>query len=287
MRFTKMHGIGNDYVYVDCFDEPLAGVDLSDLSRRVAHRRFGIGSDGLILIMPGEQGCDFRMRIFNADGSEGDMCGNGMRCVARYVYDHGRTRKKEFTVLTRAGVMRPTVITDDAGRVTGVRVNLGQPSLTRGRMLMAGDPSESTLRITVTAGDRQFVGTGVAIGNPNYVIEVDDAASFPIEKYGSLLENHPIFPQRTNVEFVTPVARDRIVMRVWERGSGITWACGTGASASLVAMAAAGRTDREATVSLLGGDLRIEWGDDGNVYMTGPAEEVFTGEYPITEVRRE
>lgn len=286
MHFTKMHGIGNDYVYVDCFRESLTGVDLSELSRRVAHRRFGIGSDGLILIMPGEQGADFRMRIFNADGSEGDMCGNGMRCVARYVYDHGYTDKREFTVITRAGLMKPRILTDDSGRVTGIRVNLGRPGLTRGEAAITGDPTESSLAVTLTAGDRDFTGTGVLLGNPNFIIEVDDAANFPVATYGPLLEYHEAFPRRANIEFATPVARDHIIMRVWERGSGITWACGTGASSTLVAMAARGRTDRAATVSLLGGDLRIEWADDGDVYMTGPAEEVFSGEYPLTEVKR-
>lgn len=285
MHFTKMQGLGNDYVYVDCFQERLAGVDLADLARRISDRRFGVGSDGLILIMPGEGGADFRMRMFNADGSEGDMCGNGMRCLARYVFEHGYTRKRRFSVLTRAGIIEPSIIVDDAGRVTGVRVNMGRPGLTRGEVPMAGEPYQSARDVALRAGDREFVGTGVNMGNPHFVIAVDDAASFPVATYGPLLERHEAFPRRANIEFVTPVARDRIIMRVWERGSGITWACGTGASAALVALAAAGRVDRSATVSLLGGDLRIEWAGDGNVYMTGPAEEVFTGEYPVTEVR--
>lgn len=281
MRFTKMQGIGNDYVYVDCFSEPLTGVDLPALARRVADRRFGVGSDGLILIMPGEGGADFRMRIFNADGSEGEMCGNGMRCLARYVWDHGLTTKGEFTVWTPSGIIENTVLLDNKGSVRAIRVMVGIPGLTRGEAAMTGEPTAVARDVRVTAGDREFTGTGLYIGNPNFVIEVDDAANFPIATYGPLLEWHPIFPRRANIEFVTPVAPDRIIMRVWERGSGVTWACGTGACATLVAMAAAGRTERAATVSLLGGELFIEWAADGRVFMTGPAQEVFTGEYPL------
>lgn len=281
MRFTKMQGIGNDYVYVDCFRESLSGVDLPELARRVSDRRFGIGGDGLILIMPGERGADFRMRMFNADGSEGDMCGNGMRCLARYVFDHGHTDRREFSVITPAGLIENRVLLKPDGTVAAVRVMVGKPGMLRGQVPMTGDPAASSRDVRLTAGDREFRGIALSLGNPHFVIEVDDAVSFPVATYGPLLEHHDAFPRRANIEFVTVAARDHIIMRVWERGSGITWACGTGASASAVAMAAAGRTDRAATVSLLGGDLYIEWAEDGRVYMTGPAEEVFTGDYPL------
>jgi diaminopimelate epimerase len=275
MRFIKMHGIGNDYVYIDCFRETVT--EPEKLAVRISDRHFGVGGDGLILIMPSEK-ADARMRMFNADGSEAQMCGNGIRCLAKYVYDSGISRQPELTVETLAGVLRLQLFTSN-GAVEKVRVDMGMPRLRRQDIPMLGE-GERVLGERLTAGDRDFAVTCVSMGNPHAVIYVEDVAKFPVTHYGPLLEHHPQFPQRTNVEWIEPLNRREIRQRTWERGSGETLACGTGACAATVASVLNGKTDRRVIVHLLGGDLEVEWADDDHVYMTGPAAEVFRGDWP-------
>jgi diaminopimelate epimerase len=275
MRFIKMHGIGNDYVYVDCFQETVQ--DPEQLAVRMSDRHCGIGGDGLILIMPSGQ-ADARMRMFNADGSEAQMCGNGIRCLAKYVYESGISRKPELTVETPAGILRLRLFTTN-GTVEKVQVNMGEPRLRRQDIPMLGS-GERVLGEKLTAGDREFEVTCVSMGNPHCVIYIDDVGNFPVTHYGPLLEHHAQFPQRTNVEWIEWLNRREIRQRTWERGSGETLACGTGACAAAVASVLNGKTERAVTVHLLGGDLEIEWAADEHVYMTGPAVEVFRGDWP-------
>jgi diaminopimelate epimerase len=274
MRFVKMHGIGNDYVYIDCFQETVK--DPETLAVRISDRHFGVGGDGLILIMPSEK-ADARMRMFNADGSEAQMCGNGIRCVAKYVFESGIRRQPEITVETLAGVLRLQLFAP-GGPVEKVRVNMGVPRLRRQDIPMLGD-GERVVAEKLTAGDGAFAVTCVSMGNPHCVIYVDEVEKFPVTRYGPLLEHHPQFPERTNVEWIEWVNRREIRQRTWERGSGETLACGTGACAAVVASVLNGKTERSVTVHLSGGDLEIEWGDDNHVYMTGPAVEVFRGDW--------
>ena len=275
MQFIKMQGIGNDYVYIDCFRETVS--EPERLAVHISDRHFGVGGDGLILMMPSEK-ADARMRIFNADGSEAQMCGNGIRCLAKYVYESGISRKPEITVETLAGVLSLQLITVNGGRVEQVKVNMGRPRLRRQDIPMRG-PGDRVLGEKLTAGDQDFEVTCVSMGNPHCVIYVDHVAQFPVTHYGPLLEHHPQFPQRTNVEWVEWLNQREIRQRTWERGSGETLACGTGACAAMVASVLNGKTDRTVTVHLLGGDLEIEWAADEHVYMTGPAVEVFRGEW--------
>lgn len=275
MRFVKMHGTGNDYVYVDCFRETVT--EPEKLAVHISDRHLGVGGDGLILIMPSGK-ADVRMRMFNADGSEAQMCGNGIRCLAKYVYDSGISRKPDLTVETLAGVLPLELFTSN-GTVEKVKVNMGTPRLRRQDIPMRGE-GEGVLGEKLTAGDREFAVTGVSMGNPHCVIFVDDVAKFPVAHYGPLLENHAQFPQRTNVEWIEWLNRKEIRQRTWERGSGETLACGTGACAAAVASVLNGKTDRGVTVHLRGGDLAIEWAKDDHVYMTGPAVEVFRGDWP-------
>jgi diaminopimelate epimerase len=275
MRFIKMHGIGNDYIYVDCFRETVK--EPERLAIHISDRHFGVGGDGLILIMPSDK-ADACMRMFNADGSEAQMCGNGIRCLAKYVYDSGLSRKADLTVETLAGVLPLQLFTSN-GSVEKVKVNMGLPRLRRQEIPMLGE-GDRVLGEKLTAGDREFTVTCVSMGNPHCVIYVEDVAKFPVTYYGPLLEHHPRFPQRTNVEWVEWLNRQEVRQRTWERGSGETLACGTGACAAAVASVLNGKTDRAVTVHLLGGDLEIEWADDDHVYMTGPAVEVFRGDWP-------
>jgi len=230
VRFTKLHGLGNDYIYINTFTEDLSGYDLPSLAQVLSDRNFGVGGDGIILVMPSTD-ADFRMRIFNADGSEAEMCGNGVRAFAKYVYEHGGT-----------------------------------------------PPDQPVIEQPLEAADETFLVTCVSMGNPHCVIFVDDVDNFPVDEVGPAVENHPLFPNRTNVEFVTVMDRKHVQMRVWERGAGETLACGTGASAACVAGALTGRTERAVRVSLLGGALHIEWAADDHVFLAGPAAEVFSGE---------
>ena len=276
MRFTKMHGAGNDYVYVDCFAGPFPR-DPAKLSRAVSDRHFGIGGDGLILICP-SQTADARMRMYNADGSEAEMCGNGIRCVAKYVYDHGIARKPTLRIETGRGILALELeVTGD--KVSRVRVDMGEPLLEAARIptTLTGNPPTNA---PLTIQGQTYAVTCVSMGNPHCVQFVDDVGRALVHSVGPLIEKDEHFPKRTNVEFVQVLSPGEVKMRVWERGSGETWACGTGACAVAVAGAITGRTDRRLVAHLLGGDLELEWAGTGHVYMTGPAVEVFSGEWP-------
>ncbi len=278
MKFTKMQGAGNDYVYVDCFREEVANP--VEVAKKVSNRNFGIGSDGLILIMPSDA-ADVRMRMFNSDGSESEMCGNGIRCVAKYAYDHGIVAKKEITAETGAGILTLRLFTDGANKVEKVRVNMGVPRLTRKEIPMLGDADSKVINEPLNILHTTFHITCVSMGNPHCVIFVDDVENFQVEKYGSLIEIHDLFPRRTNVEFVKVLSRTEVRQRTWERGAGETLACGTGASAVTAACVLNGLTEKKIVNHLSGGDLELEWAEDDSVYMTGPAVEVFTGEIEI------
>ncbi|MFH0965601.1 MAG: diaminopimelate epimerase [Planctomycetota bacterium] len=268
-----MHGCGNDYVYVDGSKETIA--DPARVAREVSDRHFGIGSDGLILILPSEA-ADFRMRMFNPDGSEAH-CGNGLRCVAKYVYDHRLTDKRQFRIETLAGVL-PVELVIEGRRATGVRVNMGRPKLERAEIPMKGKPGR-VIDEPLEAADREFRVTSLSMGNPHCVIYVDDVDAFPVKEAGREIENHPAFLERTNVEFVTVVSRGEVRQRTWERGTGETLACGTGASAVCVAGVLTGRTDEELHVRLRGGMLDIAWPGRKDVILTGGAVTVFEGVY--------
>ncbi len=276
MKFTKMHGAGNDYVYIDCFSQTVA--DPAELARQVSDRHFGIGSDGLILIMPSAV-ADVRMRMFNADGSEAEMCGNGIRCVAKYAFDHGLVKKLEIAVETGNGVLPLTMFTGRDGLIDKVTVNMGAPGLRRQDLPMNGDPDAQVVAQPLMVGDREFLITCVSMGNPHVVVYVDDVENFPVAEYGPLLENHPLFPRRTNVEFVQIISPTEVVQRTWERGAGETLACGTGASAVTVAGVLTGKSQARIINHLRGGDLELEWHNSGPVMMTGPAVEVFSGDF--------
>jgi diaminopimelate epimerase len=279
MRFTKMHGIGNDYVYVNGFTEHVA--DPAKTAVAVADRHFGIGGDGLIIILPSDK-ADVRMRMFNADGSESEMCGNGIRCVAKYSFDHGLTKNNPMRVETGRGVLTLSLVTH-AGKVRDVTVDMGEPILE-----LAKVPVDAT-RVIRAAGEHVYQlslplgaidATFVSMGNPHSVTFVPDVKAIELERIGPVVENHPAFPRRINAHFVQIVSRDEVIMRTWERGSGITWACGTGACAVCVAGVLTGRTNRTLLAHLPGGDLTLEWREsDGHVYMTGGATEVFNGEW--------
>ena len=280
MRFTKMEGLGNDYIYVDCMaGEPAS--DWENLSIRMSDRHFGVGADGIILIMPSKV-ADFRMRMFNADGSEGKMCGNGSRCVAKYVYDNGLTRKTEVTLETLAGIKVLKMHLGADGKVDTVTVDMGEPILTAAEV-PALSASERMVEETLpTAKHGDFAVTAVSMGNPHGVIFVDEITDELVLGAGPELERHSAFPDRANIEFVRVIDGETVQMRVWERGSGETLACGTGACATAVAAALTGRTNRKVTVKLIGGDLSIEWNEkDNHVYMTGPARTVFTGVWTL------
>lgn len=276
MKFAKMQGAGNDYVYVNGFDEVVE--DPSRLAKEISDRHFGVGGDGLILILP-SQIADVRMRIFNPDGSEAEMCGNGIRCVAKFAYDHGLVRGREICVETGAGVLRLQMFCNEDNRVDRVRVNMGKPRLTRGEIPMTGEPDEQVVAAELKILDRTFHITCASMGNPHCVIFVDNVDEFPVEKYGPVIERHPLFPNRTNVEFVEVVSPAEVRQRTWERGAGETLACGTGASAVTVAGVLNGRTERIIRNHLKGGVLEMEWSEDGHVFMTGPAVQVFEGNY--------
>lgn len=282
VRFTKMEGIGNDYVYVDNFAEQLPADHFPALARAVSDRHFGVGSDGLIVLLPaGTPDHDIRFRMFNADGSESEMCGNGMRCFARMAYDLGRVQKTRFRVETGAGTIIPELLLDGQGQVTGVQVDMGEPRLRRGLIPMAGADAERVLNETVEVDGVAYTFTAVSMGNPHMtVFMAADSDTVDLEKVGPKLEHHPLFPRRINVHFAQVLGRDEIKMRTWERGAGITLACGTGASAVLVSAVLLGLADRSARIHLPGGDLTLEWrANDNHVYKTGPATYVFTGEF--------
>ncbi len=277
MKFTKMHGCGNDYVYVNLFEEELD--DPSAVSQRISDRHFGIGSDGLVTIGPSDQ-ADVRMRIYNADGSEAEMCGNGIRCVAKYAYEHGMVDATQMTVETGSGIKTLTLSVEN-GKVSRVRVDMGEPILLPDLIPVMSD-MDRVVDDPIHVGDRVWRMTCVSMGNPHAVVFVDDVEHFPIEKYGPLFENHERFPARTNTEFVQLITRREVRMRVWERGSGETLACGTGTCATVMACILNRFTGDEVLVHLRGGDLLVAYDPVTNhIFMTGPAEEVFTGEIQI------
>lgn len=279
MKFTKMHGIGNDYVYVNCFEETVK--DPAAVSQFVSDRHFGIGADGLILIGPSCK-ADFRMNIYNADGSQAEMCGNGIRCVAKYVYDYGLTDKTKITVETLAGVKTLHLTVED-GKVALVEVNMGAPILTPKQIPVNVDESP-VVNVPIEVRGKDYHMTCVSMGNPHAVIFMDYVKEMDIEAIGPFFENHPIFPKRTNTEFVEVLDRKNVNMRVWERGSGETLACGTGSCATAVACILNDKTDEEVTIHLLGGDLKIRWDRTNNeIFMTGPATVVFDGEIALPE----
>ena len=278
MRFTKMQGIGNDYVYVNCFEVPFPK-DAAELARRMSDRHFGIGGDGLILICPSDNGADARMRMYNVDGSEAEMCGNGLRCVAKYVYDHGIKRAESLRIQTGRGILAVDIELK-GGKVDRARVNMGQPILEGPRIptKLTGNPP---LDAPLTVDGRTLQVTCVSVGNPHCVIYVEKATDELVLGLGPKIEHHPMFPARVNVEFIEIVSPTEIRQRTWERGSGETLACGTGASAVCVAGVLTGRTQRQIVNHLRGGDLELEWREsDGCVYKTGPAVEVFSGDWP-------
>ena len=277
MHFTKLHGLGNDYVYLNGFEDDLSSYDLPELARILSDRHFGIGSNGIILILPSEQ-ADFRMRIFNSDGSEAEMCGNGLRGFAKYVHEHGLTDKLKLEVETGAGIL-PLAMEVTQGEVVAVSLNMGQPRLQRQQIPMTGEPAaERVIEEPLEVDDTTVQITCVSMGNPHCVIFVDDVDSFPVTELGPKIENHQLFPERTNVEFITVLDRQHLQMRVWERGAGETLACGTGAAAATVAGVLTDRSDRRVEVHLRGGQLQVEWAEDNHVFLTGPATEVFSGE---------
>jgi len=282
VKFTKMQGIGNDYVYVNCFEEAVENP--ASLAQLVSDRHFGIGSDGLILIRPSAK-ADFFMEMFNADGSRSEMCGNGIRCVGKYVYDHGLTDKTEIDVNTLAGV-KHLVLHVEGGRVASVTVDMGEPVLDPREIPVVAEQGPVVDEPIEVAG-RRFAMTCVSMGNPHAVVFVDDTVGFPLEEVGQPFEFHPAFPRRVNAEFVQVLSRTEVNMRVWERGTGETLACGTGACASTVACILNGLTDDEITLHLLGGDLVVRWDRESNhVFMTGPAATVFEGEMDVSACGR-
>ncbi len=275
MKFTKMQGLGNDYVYVNCVEQKLEHA--SEIAVQVSDRHFGIGSDGLILINSSDV-ADFEMEMYNADGSRGEMCGNGIRCVGKYVYDYGLTDKTQISIETLAGIKYLDLLVED-GKVKQVKVNMGSPLLKPEEIPIALE-GESVVDEPIVVGGTEYRMTGVGMGNPHTVVFMDDVEHLEIEKVGPLFENHTCFPNRVNTEFVKVIDRKHVQMRVWERGSGETLACGTGACAVAVACILNGLTEEDLTVTLLGGDLQIYWNKKENtVYMSGPAEVVFDGEW--------
>ncbi len=274
IKFTKMHGLGNDYVYIDAINQKIE--NRSELAKYVSDRHFGIGSDGLILICESKV-ADFRMQMFNSDGTEAEMCGNGIRCVGKFVYDKGMTQKETITVETLAGI-KTLKFTIKENKVEKVRVDMGEPIFEPTRIPVISE-QKPVRNLEIKVDDRKFTFTAVSMGNPHAITFIDEnVKDFDIHKYGKIVEIDKAFPKKTNVEFINIIDKNNIKMRVWERGAGETLACGTGACASAVASCINGYTDRNVNVELLGGNLEIEWNEqDNHVYMTGPATTVFEG----------
>jgi len=274
MKFTKMQGCGNDYIYINCFDENVD--DPNTLAVQMSERHFGVGSDGLVLICPADE-ADFRMRMFNSDGSESEMCGNAIRCVGKYVYDRGLTNKTQISIITLAGIKYLDLHLGNDGTVESATVDMGEPILKAADIPVISDKAP-VIDEEIQILDKSFKFTCVSMGNPHAVTYIDDVSGFDVEKYGKVAEVDKHFPRKVNVEFVEKVTDDFLKMRVWERGAGETWACGTGTCATVVASIMKGLCKRTTTVQLLGGKLTIEWRESNNhVYMTGPAEYSFDG----------
>jgi len=275
MKFTKMHGLGNDFVVVDGFSERVP--DAEQLTVEICDRRTGVGADGLIVIMPSDK-ADFRMHYINSDGSLAEMCGNGIRCLSKYVYEHGLTQSTDFIVETLGGLNRQALKVED-GRVIEISVDMGRLGLLRSEIPMLGDEGK-VIDEPLEVDGKQYRITALSTGNPHAVMFVDDVDTAPLAELGPKIEHHPAFPNRTNVEFVQVIDRGNIRMRIWERGCGETLASGSGSSASAVASIMNGFTDRNVSVRVRLGTLKISWPEDGSITMTGPATEVFTGEWP-------
>ncbi len=275
LKFTKMHGIGNDFVMINAETQPVGDCDLPELSRQMCSRSFGVGADGLILAERGDE-APFRMRMLNPDGSESEMCGNGIRCFAHYLHQEGFTDESVIPVETGAGILELRI--QDDGRV---QVDMGMARLKRGEIGMSGDPESQFVNQLVQAAGEDWHGTAVSMGNPHLVIFVEDAAAVDLERLGPIIEHHELFPNRVNVHFVEVVSRTRLIQRTWERGAGITLACGTGACACAVAAFLNDKAERNVTIKLPGGELEIEYLESGRVLMTGPGVSVFTGEWLV------
>lgn len=282
-KFTKWQGCGNDFVLFDCLHEDIE--DYAALARKVCDRHYGVGADGILVVLPSAQ-ADFRMRIFNTDGSEAEMCGNGIRCFARYLYDFGLTKKTCFTVETGAGILVPEIVLD-GGRVKGVKVDMGEPHLLGEEIPVVGFDGQQVIDQSMHVDGQEYRFTAVSMGNPHCVIFVEDAEKFPICELGHKFEVHEFFPKKTNTEFVQVRDRQHVRMRVWERGAAVTLACGTGSCATVVAGILNNRLDRQAEVEveLDGGRLLIHWADNNHVFMTGPAELVFSGDLADCEAQ--
>ena len=279
MKFTKMQGLGNDFVILDCMNETfdLTEKEIETLSVKMCDRHFGIGADGILLVLPSEK-ADICMRIINSDGSEAEMCGNGIRCFARFVYEKGIVKKEVMTIDTLAGIMVPKILTDETGTVTGIEVDMGEPVLEKPDIPMIGEGR--AIGETIQVEDREFTVTAVSMGNPHCVIFMEDLKDFPIEYWGPRIEKSKYFPRKTNVEFVQVLNDKEVIMRVWERGAAVTLACGTGSCATTAACILNQKTGRDILLHLDGGDLKVRWDENSNhLFMTGPAEESFTGTY--------
>ena len=277
--FTKWQGTGNDFVMIDCLKEPEA--DYVSAAVELCDRHYGIGADGILLVLPSDK-ADIRMQIINADGSEAEMCGNGIRCFASYVYEKGYVKFEEFTVETGAGILVPKIM-EKHGAGAMVKVDMGEPILEGEKIPVAGYGMNRIVAEPITVKDKEFKMTCVSMGNPHCVIFVDDAENFPIHEYGPLVERHEKFPKRVNAEFIQVIDRKHLRMRVWERGAAVTLACGTGACATTTAAILNDFTDRNIEIQLDGGKLNIEWADNNHLYMTGPAVQVFAGTYNLKD----
>lgn len=278
LKFTKMHGLGNDFIVVEGVTHSLPELEWSEVAKGLCRRHFGVGADGLILILPSKV-ADFKMREFNPDGSEAEACGNGLRCFAKFVFEHGLTRRREIEVETLGGIVKPRLEVK-GGKVVSVRVDMGPPRL-KPEEIPAKVEGERAVEVPIEVEGEKVRATLVSMGNPHCVLFLERVDDAPVHLLGPRLEHHPLFPNRTNVEFVEVVSPSELRMRVWERGVGETLACGTGACASLVAASITGRAERRAVVHLLGGDLAVEWAKDGHLYLEGPSEEVFRGEVEL------
>jgi diaminopimelate epimerase len=281
MKFVKMHGLGNDFILFDGRSEKIEDIDWGNYVPKLCDRNFGIGADGVVLLLPREGHPDLEMRIFNPDGSEPEMCGNALRCLAKYVYDTSEDKKEVFSVQTKAGVKLP-VVEPEKGHVKAVEIDMGEPILQRSAIPMSGADQDKVVGEELEIDGKKYKYTAVSMGNPHVVIKVDNVAMVPIAELGPKIENHSLFPNKANVEFITIKNPKEVEMRVWERGVGETMACGTGASAVLVAGVLEGLLEREVVIHLPGGDLEVEWDSEKNrVLMTGPAATVFHGEINI------
>ena len=275
MQFAKLQGLGNDFIVINGLQEKIAEQEYSELALKMCDRHFGIGADGILLVLPSEK-ADIRMRVINSDGSEAEMCGNGIRCFARYVYEEKIVAKKEMTVETLAGIMVPKIITDTQDKVQLIEVDMGVPLLKKEQIPMVN--VEQTLGAELMIEGQAFTVTAVSMGNPHCVIFVDDIKQTDLEYWGPRIERSSYFPQKTNVEFVQVLSENEVIMRVWERGAAITMACGTGSCATTVACVLNGKTARDVLLHLDGGDLQVRWDENnGHLYMTGAAENVFRG----------